>query len=163
MTTSGVFDAFAILRLLHRHAVQFVIIGGIAGNLRGSNLITNDLDICFARDRENLRKLAAALNELHARLRNFPPDLPYIVDEHALRLGQTFTFETDYGLFDCLGNPDGTDGYLQLRGNSECMDVDGMPTYVASLADLILMKEAANREKDQWALVTLRALQKLEG
>jgi len=161
MTTSGEFDAFGILRLLHTHGVNFVIVGGIAGILHGSNLITNDLDICFARDRENLRRLAAVLNEIHARLRNFPRELPYVVDEHALRLGETFTFETDLGLFDCLGNPAGTDGYLQLRGNAECMTVDGMPTYVASLADLILMKEAANREKDQWALVTLRALQKI--
>jgi hypothetical protein len=160
MTTNGAFDPFAVLRLLYRHGVQFVIIGGIAGNLHGSNLITNDLDVCFSRDRDNLRKLAAALNELHARLRNFPPELPYVVDEHALRLGETFTFETDYGLFDCLGNPSGTDGYIQLRANAESMDVDGMPTQVASLNDLIRMKEAANREKDQWALVTLRAIQK---
>jgi hypothetical protein len=159
MTTNAPFDPFAVLRLLYRHGVQFVIIGGIAGNLHGSNLITNDLDVCFARDRENLRKLAAALNELHARLRNFPPDLPYVVDEHALRLGETFTFETDYGLFDCLGNPAGTDGYIELRANAESMSVDGMPTQVASLTDLIRMKEAANREKDQWALVTLRAIQ----
>jgi hypothetical protein len=160
MSTSGAFDPFAVLRLLYRQGVKFVIIGGIAGNLHGSNLITNDLDICFSRDRDNLRKLAAVLNELHARLRNFPPELPYVVDEHALRLGETFTFETDCGLFDCLGNPAGTDGYLELHANAESMDVDGMPTQVASLDDLIRMKEAANREKDQWALVTLRAIQK---
>src|SRR4051812_24465797 len=161
MSSPAAFDAFAILAVLHRHEVQFVVIGGIAGNLLGSNILTNDLDICFARDRQNTRRLAVALNEIHARLRNFPSDLPLAVDEHALRLGETFTFETDFGHFDCLGNPSGTDGYIQLRTAAECLDINGAPTYVASLPDLIRMKEAADREKDRWALVTLRAMQKL--
>lgn len=158
---SPAFDAFAILRVLQRREVQFVVIGGIAGNLLGSNIFTNDLDICFARDRENTRRLADALNEIHARLRNFPQDLPFAVDEHALRLGETFTFETDFGYFDCLGNPSGTDGYVQLRNAAERLELNGAPIYVASLPDLIRMKEAADREKDRWALVTLRAMQKL--
>jgi hypothetical protein len=161
MTTPAAFDAFAILGVLHRREVQFVVIGGIAGNLLGSDILTNDLDICFARDLQNTRRLAAALTEIHARLRNFPADLPFVVDEHALRLGQTFTFETDFGHFDCLGNPSGTDGYMQLRNGAECLEVSGVKTYVASLPDLIRMKEAADREKDRWALVTLRAMQKL--
>jgi len=161
MSSPAAFDAFAILGVLQRREVQFVVIGGIAGNLLGSNILTNDLDICFARDLQNTRRLAGALNEIHARLRNFPPDLRFAVDEHALRLGETFTFETDFGHFDCLGNPSGTDGYVQLRNGAECLEVNGIKTYVASLPDLIRMKEAADREKDRWALVTLRAMQKL--
>jgi hypothetical protein len=31
------------------------VIGGIAGNLLGSDILTNDLDICFARDLQNTR------------------------------------------------------------------------------------------------------------
>ncbi|MBV8543545.1 MAG: hypothetical protein JO093_24600 [Acidobacteria bacterium] len=163
MNPPAAFDAFAILDLLHRREVKFVVIGGIAGNLLGSDILTNDLDICFARDLQNTRRLASALNEIHARLRNFPTDLPFVVDEHALRLGETFTFETDFGHFDCLGNPSGTDGYVQLRNGAECLEVNGVMTYVASLPDLIRMKEAADREKDRWALVTLRAMLKLRG
>jgi hypothetical protein len=48
-----------------------------------------------------------------------------------------------------------------LRNGAECLEINGVDTYVASLPDLIRMKEAADREKDRWALVTLRAMQKL--
>ena len=34
--------------------VEFVIIGGCAAVLHGSAYITNDLDICYSRRRENL-------------------------------------------------------------------------------------------------------------
>jgi len=48
------------------HGVRFVLIGGYAGNVRGSSVITGDLDICYARDPANLERLAAALQEMEA-------------------------------------------------------------------------------------------------
>jgi hypothetical protein len=159
--SGGVFDPIPILRLLHRHQVSFVIIGGVAGYLHGSDVVTNDLDICFARDGENTRRLAAALKEMHARLRGFPPDLPYVVDEHALRLGEIFTFETDFGSFDCLGNPAGTAGFLSLKANADTMFVDGREVFVANIDDLIRMKETAGRAKDLFAVEVLRVIKQL--
>ncbi len=44
------------LRLLGEHAVECVIIGGVAATLDGSTILTNDLDICYARNAENLRQ-----------------------------------------------------------------------------------------------------------
>jgi len=49
--------------------VRFVVIGGIAASLQGSTTITNDFDICYARDQDNFERLAAALTELEATLR----------------------------------------------------------------------------------------------
>ena len=60
------FDPIPPLEVLLKHKVRFVLIGGFAGRLWGSNTITNDLDICYARDRTNLEALAAALRELGA-------------------------------------------------------------------------------------------------
>jgi len=37
--------------------VEFVVIGGWAAIFHGSAHVTNDLDICFERDKDNLRKL----------------------------------------------------------------------------------------------------------
>lgn len=34
--------------------VEFVVIGGWAAIVHGSSHVTNDLDICYARDAENL-------------------------------------------------------------------------------------------------------------
>ena len=63
------FDPIAALRVLQRHDVRFVIIGGVAARLWGSPTMTNDVDICYDRARSNLERLAAALQELDARLR----------------------------------------------------------------------------------------------
>ena len=161
MIASGAFDALAILGVLHRREIQFVVIGGIAGYLLGSELLSANLDICFAADPENARQLARTLNDVHARLVGFPHDVPEIVDEHVLRRGDVFTFQTEYGVLRCLSNPAGTEGYDDLRDHAEGMEIDGLKTYVAGLADLIRMKEASSREKDRLVLVTLRAMQKL--
>ena len=47
--------------------VDFVVIGGWAAIFHGSAHVTSDLDICYSRDKENLRKLAAALAPYHPR------------------------------------------------------------------------------------------------
>ena len=44
------FDPLTALRTLVERGVRFVLIGGYAGALRGSPVITGDLDICYARD-----------------------------------------------------------------------------------------------------------------
>jgi hypothetical protein len=161
MTTTGAFDALAILSVLHRREVHFVVIGGVAGYLLGSDLLAANLDICFAPDLENARRLAVALSDMNARRRGSSNDVPDIVDEHALLHVDILTLETDFGFMHCLSNPAGTDGYDDLREHAECMEIDGVKTYVTSLADLIRMKEATGRVKDRLAVVALRAMQSL--
>ena len=58
------FDPLQILQVLDKHKVRFVVIGGIAGRLWGSTTVTNDLDICYARDRENLEALVRPSNSM---------------------------------------------------------------------------------------------------
>jgi len=74
------FDPERVLETVLRHRVRFVVIGGIAGRLLGSPTLTNDLDICYARDRKNLVALSAALLELEATLRDAPEGLPFCPD-----------------------------------------------------------------------------------
>ena len=62
----------APLRLLGEYGVQCVIVGGVAAAIHGSLILTNDLDVCYARDAANLERLAQALKSVHARLRNAP-------------------------------------------------------------------------------------------
>ena len=63
--------AAAIVEVLQRHRVAFVLIGGFAIQLHGVEGLarTADLDVTPRRTAENLRRLAAALTELGARLR----------------------------------------------------------------------------------------------
>ena len=58
-----------IAELLQRHGVEFMVIGGQAAVLHGSPLATLDVDLCYRRSRENMERLAAALEHLHPTLR----------------------------------------------------------------------------------------------
>jgi predicted nucleotidyltransferase len=155
----GGFDAGEIVRALQRHKVDFVVIGGIAGQLWGSPTITQDLDICYAREKTNLENLAAALRELKAKLRGVKEDAPFRLDARTLFNGDSFTFTTAFGALDCLATPTGTSGYNDLKQAAETMPVGGgLRVWVCSIDDLIRMKRAAGRRKDLSALEELGAL-----
>lgn len=153
------FDALRALRALVGHGVRFIVIGGIAGRAWGSPTITNDLDICYERSRQNHRALAAALRELKATLRGAPDGLPFILDERTIAMGDSFTFETVAGSLDCLGTPSGTAGYADLVKNAKEIDLDDdLRVAVCSLDDLIRMKTAAARPKDRIEVEILAAV-----
>jgi hypothetical protein len=152
------FDPIAGLRTLVDHDVRFVLIGGYAAALRGSPMMTGDVDICPARDRENLARLADALRSLKARLRGAPGDALFVLDGRTLEAGDHFTFATDAGPIDCLGTPAGTDGFADLDASATDEDLDGLVVRVASLEDLIRMKRAADRPQDRIAVEWLSAI-----
>jgi hypothetical protein len=88
----------APLRLLGEYKVDCVIVGGVAAAVHGSSLLTSDLDVCYARDGANLLRLAEALQSVHARLRNAPEGLPFVLDAETLKRGLNFTFTSDIGI-----------------------------------------------------------------
>jgi hypothetical protein len=148
-----------LLEVLERHGVRYVVIGGLAAELRGSPYITRDVDVTPSRDRANLRRLAAALRELNAQLRvpgvEGPVEFPF--DEHSFDWGTAWTFVTDHGYLDVALLPDGTQGYDDLRrGATREQITETLQVEVASLADVIRSKEAAGREKDRAVLPILR-------
>lgn len=147
------------LDVLARHGVRFVVIGGVAANALGSPTATFDLDICYARDGDNLERLAAALKELKAHARGAPLAIPFLLDAKTLKTEASLTFDTDAGALDCLGTPAGTGGYEQLQANALDLEIAGHTVSVASLEDIIRMKRAAGSPKDRLALETLGALQ----
>lgn len=60
------FDPLRILETLDRHQVDYLVIGGVAANLHGSNQPTRDLDLTYETSMANRERLAAALRELGA-------------------------------------------------------------------------------------------------
>jgi hypothetical protein len=152
------FDPERLLETLLRHRVRFVVIGGIAGRLLGSPTITNDLDVCYARDRKNLGALSRALVELKAGLRGAPNGLPFRPDVPALEAGDHFTFVTTAGNLDCIGTPKGSGGFADLIAGATRMSIGAFEVPVVAIEDLIRMKEAAGRPKDRVELEILAAL-----
>ena len=152
------FQPEAVIRLLGRHRVRWVLIGGLAAITHGAPLVTQDVDVCYARDDEDLDRLAGALREVNAALRGADPDLPFRLDAQTLRRGDAFTLTTDVGWLDLLGTPSGTAGYEDLARTADAFDVFGQRILVASVEDLIRMKRAAGRPKDLLALEELGAL-----
>lgn len=138
-----------LLRALDKHAVEFVIIGGVAGLAHGSAYPTYDLDVVYAHEEPNLKRMAAALRELDVKLRGAPPGLPFQVDAETLANGSNFTFVGDFGRFDILGQVDGVRNYEDLRTAAVTERVEGVTVRIASIDHLISMKRAANRPKDQ--------------
>lgn len=143
---------------LSEHQVEFVIVGGIAIRLHSSAYITQDLDFCYSRSNENLKKLAAALSPFRPRPRNFPVELPYIFDETTLRNGTNFTFATLIGDIDLLGEVKGVGDYAAVVEHSIEFQIYGHSVKALSLDALIVSKTAADRPKDHLVLPELKAL-----
>jgi hypothetical protein len=137
--------------------VEFVIIGGWSAILHGSSHTTRDLDLCFARSRVNLQRLALALAPFHPRLRDLPPDLPFVWDETTLRNGTTFTLSTDLGSVDLLAEVAGVGGFAEVKAVSVQLDAFDRRIWTLDLPALIQAKKAAGRQKD------LQILPELEG
>jgi hypothetical protein len=147
-----------LLEALERHAVDYIVIGGVAGIVHGSASLTFDFDLLYARDDGNLERLAEVLVELNVTLRNAPPDLPFQIDARTLAAGSNFTFDSDVGPFDILGHADGMRDYEMMRAAALREELWDVPVRVASIDDLIGMKRAAGRPKDKAMAEELIAL-----
>lgn len=148
------FDALAVL---HRHDVEFIVIGAFAAVAQGYPLPTQDIDITPSCDPRNLERLAAALSELGAELRlpggrthAFPIEPRYLGNSNSWALATTA------GDLDILFRPSGTNGFDDLRRDAIEVTLRGTPVLLSSLRDIIRMKEATGREKDRAQLPALR-------
>ena len=148
----------APLRLLGEYSVDCVIVGGVAAAIHGSLTLTNDLDVCYARDSANLDRLAQALKSVHARLRNAPEGLPFILDAETLKRGLNFTFTTDIGDLDLLGEVRGVGQYEEVLADSLTVELFDHRFAVIDIGKLIVAKRAAGRPKDLIALPELEAI-----
>lgn len=156
----GEFDPGRLVEVLSRYGVTYVLIGGFATIQHGSPFLTRDLDITPERTAGNLTRLSAALTELNARVRTSsdPDGLPFAHDASSLADSLVWNLATDFGDLDISFVPDGTTGFEDLRRDAEPIAIHGIQVRVASLADVIRSKQAANRPKDQRVLPTLREI-----
>jgi hypothetical protein len=153
------FDGFAILEVLVRHRVEFILIGGFAATLQGSPYVTYDIDVTPNPERSNYERLSAALSELDAKVRGDGTDpLPFSHDADSLAGVAVWNLSTKFGDLDIAVTPSGTRGYSDLRRDALAITVRSVEFAVASLADIVRSKDAAGRDKDKLVLPVLREL-----
>jgi predicted nucleotidyltransferase len=153
-----VIDFRGLLRSLSEAGVQFIIVGGAAATAHGAARLTQDLDIVYRRDAENLKRLAAALSPHEPYLRGAPPDLPFLFDAETLRRGLNFTLTSKLGDVDLLGEIAGGGAHDDLLPDSIEIELFGIRCRCLGLRKLIEVKRAAGRPKDFEAIAELEAL-----
>jgi predicted nucleotidyltransferase len=147
-----------ILPLLVNGSVDFILIGGVAGNVLGSARFTFDVDIVYDRGKANLEGIANCLRPFEPYLRGAPPGLPFTLDVPTLRNGLNFTLTTKIGDLDLLGEVAGGGGYRELLPHTFIVEAFGVKFKCVDLPTLIKLKRAAGRPKDLESIAELEAL-----
>jgi len=157
------FDPERLIRVLGRHHVKLALIGALAARLHGCPRLTADADITPADDRHNLERLAAALEDLDAKVytESVPEGLAFDRSAAALSRARMWNLVTMAGRLDIAFLPAGTGGYEDLVKGAEEFEAFGVRFLAASLDDIIRSKEATGRAKDEEDVVILRALKRI--
>jgi hypothetical protein len=154
------FDPYAILTALERQRVTYILIGGFARIIQGTEELTHGLDLVPSLRAENLHRLGLALDDLDARLPNGKrPALDRDLPAQAV-----LELRTDAGELKIVPEPAGTRrGYDDLRRAATREPIGkGLRPRVASIGDLARMLAALGREQDLPPLQQLRTLAELE-
>jgi hypothetical protein len=138
----------ALLVRLKQQDLDFVVIGGVCCVYYGVPMATFDLDICCRFDESNLKKLEAALRDLHPFHRLTPQKLPFeLTPELCLTLKNLY-LQTDLGRLDCLSDVLGIGGYDEVLHNSQSATLSYGEFRFLQIDALVRAKEKAGRERD---------------
>jgi len=146
---------------LVRAEVRFVVVGGLAARAHGSPRITEELDICYDTEAENVRGLARILREWKAYLRGVERGSPFVLDERAFRTTPVMTLITDRGAIDVMDRVLGVGDYDDALARSVEVAYEDIRLRVLDLPALIAAKRATGRPKDRDQLPELEALLEL--
>jgi len=151
-------DDRALLSRLQAQHVEFVIIGGFCGTMHGVSLVTRDLDVCCSFALANLRRIEAAVKDLHPFHRLTANRLPLeLTDELCGRLKNLY-LQTDLGKLDCLSEVQGIGSYEDALRRSILFKLSYGEFRILDVDALIAAKEALGREHDLAAVKQLRGI-----
>ena len=152
-------DFLEILKVLTKHKVNFIVVGGVCAVLHGAPVTTFDLDLVHSRSSQNLSSLMSALNELDAFYRGrvdqqLKPKRAYLSSSgHQLLM-------TNAGPLDLLGAIGIGHSYDDLMKHTVVLEVGGLQVQVLDLETLIEVKKETISDKDKAVIPILeRTLQ----
>jgi hypothetical protein len=149
-------DFLAILQLLAKHKVDFIVVGGIGAALQGAPIATFDLDVVHSREPRNIDKLLVALDSFDATYRGPTARKIKPNRSHLSSRGHQLLM-TRFGPLDLLGVIGAKHDYQDLLPKSISMEISpGQKVRVLSLSAIIKTKEEVGGEKDRATLRVLR-------
>lgn len=157
---------FEILKGLFKSRIRYLIVGGLSVNLYGVPRVTQDIDIIIAKDRENILKITSLLKNL-----DYVPRLPVNPDDLAnpdkvkdwienknLKAFSFYHRKDNYKVIDIvLVHPLDFDKAFKNRTAKKVNDIE---IYLASIDDLIKMKEFSGRTHDFSDIEMLKKVRK---
>ena len=135
-------DVLELVRLLERHQVRYILVGGYALAAHGYVRMTQDIDIAVAPTVENSARWIAALSDLpdHAAAEMIGEEDPFQGDYlHAIRINDEFTVDV---LPSVAGVP-----FDILETHAVMIETSGIALRVLDLEGLLLTKQGI-RPKD---------------
>lgn len=153
-------DFEKLIRAFSDEEVPFVVVGGIAMVLHGSDYSTVDADFAVATSEEATVAMVRALAPFNPRPSHYPPFGDFRWDTRRIG-GAVVSLTTDVGDVDLLRFIPGVDSFEGIQMRSVARHVFGVDVQIASIQDLIAMKREANRPKDRNHILELIALERI--
>lgn len=147
-----------LLKRLNDHGVEYVIVGGLAGVIHGSSIVTEDVDVCAPMTPENIERIVAAFRGTDARHRMNPVRPPLPEDPAALAGYKNLYLVTSAGQIDVLSEISGIGDFARASEGAIKVDLGGIQCPVISIDNLIASKRAMGRPKDIQSAIELEAI-----
>ena len=142
-----------ILRLLNKHEVEYIVVGGVAAVIQGAPVTTFDLDALVRLSEGNADRLMLALGELDARYREHETEINPTKED--ILAGGHLLLLTRAGPLDVLGFIGDGNRYEDLVSHSEKVPMTIGTFRVLDLDELIRQKKSSDRPKDRAMLELL--------
>lgn len=138
MTLAKDFEDF--IRLLNKHRVQYMIVGGYALAFHGKPRYTGDIDVWIGISEQNATKLLKVVKEFGLASLGFKKE-DFLKEGYISQIGRPPL------RIDLINGIDGVDFDEALERVQE-IDIDGLKVAYIGLGDFIKNKEATGRKKD---------------
>jgi predicted nucleotidyltransferase len=148
-------DFLEILKVLKKHKVDFIVVGGVCAVLHGAPVTTFDLDIVHSRSSQNISSLISALNELDAFYRGRVDQKLKPKMSHLSSSGHQLLM-TNAGPLDLLGTIGAGHTYKDLLKHTVELEAGGLHFRILNLEKLIEIKRETIADKDKVMLPILQ-------
>jgi hypothetical protein len=146
-------------RVLQKHQVKYIMVGGFATNLHGFSRMTADLDIWIQESTSNKKAFFLALLELELVDDHFnEKEMQFIPGYTSFYFSSGFVLD----VMEYIQGFDASEFYFCYEKASE-LTIEGITLRILHLNHLISAKEASNRPKDIIDLIELKKIRDSRG